>query len=244
MPMSDDRRVTAASPRLGRRPGLTLALVALPFALAACSSGSSSAGTATSTVPSDTTSASASSTPSSTGSASPSSAAPTSTSATPTAPPSATTSATPTATSSATGSASPSATASATGTPSTSPTPSATPSGTPSTVSPSPSGSVAGITVAYSPVIAAASQQVTVTAGTSRALAGSTAYIVKWNDGAPRVLGTGTVIGSGGVARTYVQLLRTGVLQVVVPQSPLVAGPFDPTTPLRAQSARFTVTIR
>ena len=232
MPMSDDRRVTAASPRLGRRPGLTLALVALPFALAACSSGSSSAGTATSTVPSDTTSASASSTPSSTGSASPSSAAPTSTSATPTA------------TSSATGSASPSATASATGTPSTSPTPSATPSGTPSTVSPSPSGSVAGITVAYSPVIAAASQQVTVTAGTSRALAGSTAYIVKWNDGAPRVLGTGTVIGSGGVARTYVQLLRTGVLQVVVPQSPLVAGPFDPTTPLRAQSARFTVTIR
>jgi hypothetical protein len=98
--------------------------------------------------------------------------------------------------------------------------------------------------VAYSPVVAAASQQVTITAGTNRSLAGKTAYIVKWNDGAPRVLGTGTVVGGSGVAKTYVQLLRTGVLQVVVPQSPLVAGPFDPTTPLLAQSARFTVTIR
>jgi len=98
--------------------------------------------------------------------------------------------------------------------------------------------------VAYSPVVAAASQQVTITSGTNRSLAGKTAYIVKWNDGAPRVLGTGTVIGASGVAKTYVQLLRTGVLQVVVPQSPLVAGPFDPTTTLLAQSARFTVTIR
>ena len=98
--------------------------------------------------------------------------------------------------------------------------------------------------MAYSPVVAAASQQVTITAGTNRSLAGRTAYIVKWNDGAPRVLGTGTVIGATGVARTYVQLLRTGVLQVVVPQSPLPAGAFDPATPLLGQSARFTVTIR
>ena len=98
--------------------------------------------------------------------------------------------------------------------------------------------------MAYSPVVAAASQQVTITSGTNRSLAGKTAYIVKWNDGAPRVLGTGTVVGGSGVAKTYVQLLRTGVLQVVVPQSPLVAGPFDPTTTLLAQSARFTVTIR
>ena len=57
------------------------------------------------------------------------------------------------------------------------------------------------------------------------------------------MLGTGTAIAASGVARTYVQLLRTGVLEVVVPSSPLVAGPFDPAAPLLARSAPFTVTI-
>jgi hypothetical protein len=103
---------------------------------------------------------------------------------------------------------------------------------------------VLGITVAYSPVIASSGQQVSIAASTTRSLAGKTAYIVKWNDGAPRVLGTGTVVSAAGVARTHAQLLRTGVLQVVVPASALVAGPFAPTTPLLGQSARFTVTIR
>lgn len=241
MPLTDNRRVAAATTRLTRRPGLTLAVVALPLVLAACSSGSSTP-SATTLAPSDTSSASASSTPSSTDTASATSASPTSDSATPTA--TASTSPSASATPSASRTSSPSATASATSTPSSAATPSATPSGSPSTVAPSPSGSVAGITVAYSPLVAAASQQVTITAGMNRSLAGKTAYIVKWNDGAPRVLGTGTVIGSSGVARTYVQLLRTGILQVVVPPSPLVAGPFDTTTPLLAQSARFTVTIR
>jgi hypothetical protein len=111
-------------------------------------------------------------------------------------------------------------------------------------VSPSPSGSVAGITVAYSPVVASPSQRVSIVASTSRSLAGKTAYIVKWNDGGPRVLGTGAVLSRTGTAKTYAQLLRTGILQIVVPSSGLTAGPFDPTTPLLAQSSRFTVTIR
>ncbi len=212
MPLNDDRTLTAVPRRRGPRSAVTLVLIALPFVLAACSSGSSASSSATPTTSTGTTSA-------------PSSSAAT-------------------ASTSATESASASDTASATSTPSTSSTPSATPSGTPSTVAPSPSGSVLGIAVAYAPVVATAGQQVSITASTNRSVAGRTAYVIKWNDGAPRVLGTGTVISGSGVTRTYVQLLRTGVLQVVVPQSTLPAGAFDPATPLLGQSARFTVTIR
>ena len=218
MPFSDTRPVTARSSRLGRRPALTLAVVALPLVLAACSSGSSSSSSAASTPASSTSSSSSSPTPSDTSSASDSS----SPTASVTDSPSATTSASSTSTA----------------------TSSATPSGTPSTVSPSPSGSVAGITVGYSPVVASPSQQVSIVASTNRSLAGRTAYIVKWNDGAPRVLGTGAVLSRTGTAKTYAQLQRTGVLQLVVPSSALASGPFDPTTPLLAQSSRFTVTIR
>ena len=60
----------------------------------------------------------------------------------------------------------------------------------------------------------------------------------------PGAVGTGTVIRGAGIARTYVQLLRTGVLQVVVPRTPSPAGAFDPVAPPLAQTARFTVTIR
>jgi len=219
MPSSETRSRTAASRRLGRRPALTLALVALPLALTACSSGSSSSSAAASSPSSSSSSSSASATPSDTSSSASSSTTP-----------------------SASATDSPSSTASPSSSSTT--TSSATPSGTPSTVSPSPSGSVAGITVAYSPVVASASQQVSILASTSRSLAGRTAYIVKWNDGGPRVLGTGAVLSRTGTAKTYAQLLRTGILQIVVPSSALTAGSFDPTTPLLAQSSRFTVTIR
>jgi hypothetical protein len=100
------------------------------------------------------------------------------------------------------------------------------------------------MTVVYSPTTASAGQLVSITASTDRSLAGRTAYVIKLNDGAPRVLGTGTALNASGIVRTHVVLLRTGILEVVVPRSPLAAGPFDPTTPLLAASARFTVTIR
>ena len=127
--------------------------------------------------------------------------------------------------------------------PSDSVSPSVSPSTSPSVITPSPTGSLLGITVSYAPTTAAKSQKVAIVATTDASLAGKTVYIVKTNDGAPKVLGTGSVIGSKGVAKTYAQLLRTGVLELVVPVSPLTTGPFDPATPLLAQSAPFTVTI-
>ena len=68
-------------------------------------------------------------------------------------------------------------------------------------------------------------------------------YTVKTNDGAPKVLGAGVPIRSDGTAKSYVQLLRTGVLIEVVPVSPLAVGAYNPATPLLASSAPFTVTV-
>jgi hypothetical protein len=96
--------------------------------------------------------------------------------------------------------------------------------------------------VAYTPTSATANQKVAIVATTSASLAGRTVYIVRTGT-SPRVLGTGAGINASGVARTYAQLLRTGTLQLVVPKSPLAAGPYDPNTPLLARSGLFTVTI-
>jgi hypothetical protein len=143
--------------------------------------------------------------------------------------------ATPTETASPTGTASP--TESPTG--STSP----SPTGSPSTVTPSPTGSVLGITVSYAPTSAAQDQRVEIVGTTDPSLAGKAVWIVKTNDGAPKVLGTGSSVNAKGVAKTYAQLLRTGVLKLVVPAGLLTAGPYDPATPVLAESAPFTITI-
>lgn len=229
MPSSPKRTIVSAPPRARRRVGVTLGLLALPLVLGACANGSSSAassGAATSASPSDTSAAATAATPTGSATASTASGAPSAASVASS--PSTATSAT-----------------SSTGvTPTSSPTVSPTPSGTPSTVAPSAATGVLGMTVVYSPTTASAGQQVSITASTDRSLAGRTAYVIKLNDGAPRVLGTGTALSASGVVRTHVVLLRTGILEVVVPRSPLAAGPFDPTTPLLAASARFTVTIR
>jgi hypothetical protein len=48
---------------------------------------------------------------------------------------------------------------------------------------------------------------------------------------------------SAGARCASSQLLRTGVLKLVVPAGLLAAGPYDPSTPVLAESAPFTVTI-
>ena len=105
------------------------------------------------------------------------------------------------------------------------------PTGSPSTVTPSPTGSVLGITVAYAPTSAAKDQRVDIVGTTDPSLAGKPVWIVKTNDGAPKVLGTGSNVNAKGVAKSYVQLLRTGVLKLVVPAGLLTAGPYDPGDP-------------
>lgn len=134
--------------------------------------------------------------------------------------------------------------------PTQSPTQSPSPSGSPSTVSPSPAMGIEGITVVYSPTTAAVMQQISIIGTTNPSLAGKPVYIVKLNDGAPRVLSTGSVLNKQGVAKTFAQLGRTGVLELVVPAQQLTGTPdslgsfpFDPSTPLLARSGQFTVTI-
>ncbi len=136
---------------------------------------------------------------------------------------------------------SPTGTASPTESPTSTDSPS--PTGSPSTVTPSPTGSVLGITVSYAPTSAAKDQRVDIVGTTDPSLAGKPVWIVKTNDGAPQVLGTGSNVNAKGVAKSYVQLLRTGVLKLVVPAGLLTSGPYDPATPVLAESAPFTVTI-
>lgn len=140
---------------------------------------------------------------------------------------------------------SPTDTASPTQSPTESPTGTTSPSptGSPSTVTPSPTGSVLGITVSYAPTSAAKDQRVDIVGTTDPSLAGKPVWIIKTNDGAPKVLGTGSSVNSKGIAKSYVQLMRTGVLKLVVPAGLLAAGPYDPATPVLAESAPFTVTI-
>ena len=71
------------------------------------------------------------------------------------------------------------------------------------------------------------------------------------DDGGPRLLATGSSVNSRGEIRTYAELLRTGVLQLVVPRTPVTLGtadgvgtyPWDPSTPLLAKSGEFTITV-
>lgn len=139
-----------------------------------------------------------------------------------------------------------------TASPTSSPTGTATPSpsGTPSTVSPSPIVGIDGITVVYSPTSAAVMQQISIVGTTSASLAGKPVYIVKLNDGAPRVISTGSTINAQGVAKTFAQLGRTGVLQLIVPAQQLQGTadsvgsfPLDPDAQILAKSGEFTVTI-
>ena len=184
-----------------RRLMSVLAVVALPLALAACSSGGGTSPTAS----------------------------PTSSSASPTASP--------------TDTSSPTASPTDTSSPA--------PTGSPSTVTPSPIVGVDSITVVYNPTTAPADTKVVIVGTTNNALAGKPAYILKLNDGGPRLLATGSSVNANGEISSYVQLLRTGVLQIVVPKTPLTLGaadsvgtyPWDPNTPLLAQSGQFTVTI-
>ena len=53
------------------------------------------------------------------------------------------------------------------------------------------------------------------------------------------ILGTGSSVNANGIAKSYVQLLRTGVLKLVVPAGLLTAGPYDPATPVLAESASW-----
>ena len=72
-------------------------------------------------------------------------------------------------------------------------------------------------------------------------------------DGAPVILAKGQSVDSAGLIKTWAQLQRTGVLQLVVPASttaltgaaPNSVGtwPWDPNTPLLAKSAEFTITV-
>jgi len=124
------------------------------------------------------------------------------------------------------------------------------PEGNPSTVAPPPASGRTGVTVIYTPTTAAKGQKVSILATTDASLAGKPLYIVKMNDGAPRVISTGSVVGSAGLAKTYAVLQRTGVLTLVIPAKPLTGKPdsvgsypLDPTATLLAQSAEFTVTV-
>ena len=144
----------------------------------------------------------------------------------------------------------PSPTDSPTESPTQSPTSSPSPSGSPSTVSPSPAVGVDGITVVYAPTTAALMQPVSITGTTNAALAGKPVYIVKLNDGAPRVISTGSIINAQGIAKTYAQLGRTGVLQLIVPAQQLTGTPdslgsfpLDPSATILARSGDFTVTF-
>jgi hypothetical protein len=108
-----------------------------------------------------------------------------------------------------------------------------------------------GVTVAYGPTTVPAGTKVLIVGTTNTALAGKPAYILKLNDGGPRLLAAGSSVNANGEIRSYAQLLRTGVLQIVVPRTPLGLGaadslgtyPWDPNTPLMAQSGQFTITV-
>jgi hypothetical protein len=124
------------------------------------------------------------------------------------------------------------------------------PGGNPSTVAPTPPAGVAGVTVIYTPTTAARGQKISIVATTDASLAGKPLYILIVNHGAPRVISTGSAVGSSGLAKTYAVLQRTGVLKLVIPATPLAGSPdsvgtypFDPATPLLAESAEFTVTV-
>jgi len=124
------------------------------------------------------------------------------------------------------------------------------PGGNPSTVAPTPPAGVAGVSVVYSPTTASRGQKISIVATTDASLAGKPLYILIVNHGAPRVISTGSVVGSAGLAKTYAVLQRTGVLKLVIPKTPLAGSPdsvgtypFDPATPLLAESAEFTVTV-
>ena len=126
-----------------------------------------------------------------------------------------------------------------------------TPTGSPSTVSPSPIVGIDSITVVYGPTSVPADTKVLIVGTTDKSLAGKPAYILKLNDGGPRILATGSSVNAAGEIKTYAQLLRTGVLQLVVPKTPLPLGaadsvgtyPWDPNTPILAKSAEFTITV-
>lgn len=161
----------------------------------------------------------------------------------PTASPTSASPTSPTDSPSPTGTSSPTDTSSPTSTPS--------PTGSPSTVSPSPAVGIDGITVVYGPTSVPAGTKVLIVGTTNVSLAGKPAYILKLNDGGPRLLATGSSVNSRGEIRTYAELLRTGVLQLVVPRTPVTLGtadgvgtyPWDPSTPLLAKSGEFTITV-
>jgi hypothetical protein len=125
------------------------------------------------------------------------------------------------------------------------------PTGSPSTVSPSPIVGIDSISVVYGPTTVPADTKVLIVGTTVTSLSGKPAYIIKLNDGAPRVIATGSSVNAKGEIKTYAQLLRTGVLQLVVPRTPLTLGaadspgsyPWDPNTPVLAKSAEFTITV-
>ena len=112
---------------------------------------------------------------------------------------------------------------------------------------------VDSISVVYGPTTVVAGTKVSIVGTTNTSLAGKTAYILKLNDGAPVILAKGQSVDSAGLIKTWAQLQRTGVLQLVVPASttaltgaaPNSVGtwPWDPNTPLLAKSAEFTITV-
>lgn len=138
-----------------------------------------------------------------------------------------------------------------TSSPSPTDTSSPSPTGSPSTVTPSPITGIESITVVYGPTSVPADTKVLIVGTTVKALVGKPVYIIKLNDGGPRLLATGSSLNAEGVVRTYAQLLRTGVLQLVVPKTPLVLGaadsvgtyPWDPNTPILAKSGELTITV-
>jgi hypothetical protein len=158
-------------------------------------------------------------------------------------------------TSSPSGTTSPTASPTDTTGPTASPTdttgPTASPTASPSTVSPRPIVGVDPITVVYGPTSVPAGTKVLIVGTTNKALAGKPAYILKLNDGGPRLLATGSNVSANGEIKTYAQLQRTGVLQLVVPKTALTLPsadsvgtyPWDASTPILAQSNQFTITV-
>ena len=78
---------------------------------------------------------------------------------------------------------------------------------------------------------------------TDKSLAGKQLAIIKTSNGKARVIATGTAVGTDGTSSSYVFLQQSGDLMVVVAEKPLVAGPYDPATPLIAASGSITITI-
>jgi len=121
--------------------------------------------------------------------------------------------------------------------------PSPTSTTSPTTVAPSPTSALLPIVLGVTSTVATPTQRIGVVTKTDKSLAGKQLAIIKTSNGKARVIAAGTAVGSDGAASSYVYLQQSGDLMVVVPEKPLVVGPYDPATPLIAASGSIAITI-